>query len=163
MEISPASGVGSQAVGAGAAQPRDTQPTPRESLRLFWGGVAVGGDLGVQLGFGMGWKSLQHYEICRGAAGGWTDGRTDGWMDSHHPRHGQGTILPSLALHGAVWDGRAPSLSAELGKGCFTQLSPRSRARPAAAEERKVLRPVFYSWPRARAGSSQVPGFRCFG
>lgn len=40
----------------------------------------MGGDVGVQLGFGMGWKWLRHYEICRGAAVGWTDGQMDGWI-----------------------------------------------------------------------------------
>lgn len=102
-------------MGAGAAQPRDTQPTPRESLWLFWGGVAVGGDLGVQLGFGMGWKSLQHYEICRGAAGGRTDGWTDGWIPTT-PGAGRAQSSPPLPFMEQFGMGKPPPSPQSRGK-----------------------------------------------
>lgn len=51
-------------------------------------------DLGVQRGFGMGWKLPQHYETCGGAAMEWVEGR----MDPTTPKVGRAQSSPPSSL-----------------------------------------------------------------
>lgn len=146
MRISPASGVGSQAVGQ--PSPGTRSPTPGESLWLFWGEVSVQGDLGVQLGFGMGWKSRQHYEMCGGAAVGWKDGFTP------PPRRaGHNPPLPWPSWSSLGWASTFPV--SRTGEGLFHPAQSKVRCSSCGCR-RKKSSPTGFLFPAPCEGWVQL-------
>lgn len=134
------------------AQGHTVQP-PGNPSGCF-GEMCLQGDLGVQLEFGMGWKSCQHYEICGRAAVGWIEG----WIPTTQKVAGHNLPLPRPSWNSLGWASTFPLSRA--GERLFHPAQHRVR-RSSCGCQKKKSSPTGFLFPALCEGwvqpSSRFP------